>query len=136
MATAADNRGVQPDERDGADGGGPALPSSPTGRVPQWVLDEAAGFPVSPIPWRPEPPAPPRRRRRVLRTLLAVVLVLALAYTAAQLLGPAPRVGQQPPPSVDAGAPQSSGPPATGPLATGPLADRPTPPAGAASSPL
>jgi hypothetical protein len=103
----------------------PALPSSPTGRVPQWVLDEAAGFPVSPVPWRPAPPPPRRRPRRVRRALLAVVLVLAIAYAGANLLGPSPRV-QTPAPSVDAGAPPS----------TGPLADRPTPPADAARSPL
>jgi hypothetical protein len=129
VAPTADNRGVQPDETSAAGGGPPALPSSPTGRVPQWVLDEAAGFPVSPVPWRAGPPEPPRRRRRgrrLLRALLAVVLVLAVGYGAAELVGPAPGVADRPGPSVDAGAPP----------ATGPLGDRPTPPAGVARSPL
>jgi hypothetical protein len=116
---------VQPDERD-TDGGPPGLPSSPTGRVPQWVLDEAAGFPVSPVSWRTEPPARPRRRRRLLRALVVVAVVLGLAFGGAELLGPAQRAVPRPAPSVDAGAPPS----------TGPLADRPTPPSDAARSPL
>src|SRR5690349_13550927 len=42
------------------------LRTSPTGRVPQWVLDEASGRGPDPEPWRgwaPVPPPPPRRRR-------------------------------------------------------------------------
>lgn len=103
-----------------------ALPTSPTGRIPQWVVDEAAGFPVAPLSWRPELAAPPRRRRRGLRVLLSVVVLLAVAIAAASLLGPTSRVRPQAAPSVDAGAPPS----------TGPLADRPTPPADVAASPL
>jgi hypothetical protein len=34
------------------------LPCSPTGRIPQWVRDEAAGRPAQPAP--PGPPAPSR----------------------------------------------------------------------------
>jgi hypothetical protein len=117
---------VHPDDRNAADGGPPALPTSPTGRVPQWVLDEAAGFPVSPIPWRPAVLEPPRRRRRGPRGLLAAVVVFVLALGAAGLLDRTPRVLERPAPSVDAGAPPS----------TGPLADRPTPSADAARSPL
>jgi len=55
------------------------LPRSPTGRVPQWVVDEAAGFAVPPPAWRTDdvpPPPPPRRRSLVGR--LAVVVALAL----------------------------------------------------------
>ena len=116
---------MQPDERNAA-GGPPGLPSSPTGRVPQWVLDEAAGFPVSPVPWRTDPPAPPRRRRRLLRALLVLAVVLGLAFAVAELVGPAQRAVPRPAPSVDAGTPPS----------TGPLAERPTPPADASRSPL
>ena len=29
------------------------LPRSPTGRVPKWVIEEAAGRQVDPEPWRP-----------------------------------------------------------------------------------
>lgn len=121
---------MQPEESNAADGGRPALPSSPTGRVPQWVLDEAAGFPVVAGSWRFDQPQPPgRRRRRLLRALLAVVLVLGLAFGAAELLGPTAPAVRLPGPAVDA-------PPADEPPVTGPLADRPRPPADVASSPL
>ena len=117
---------MQQNGGDAADAGPPPLPSSPTGRVPQWVLDEAAGFRVEPVPWRVDPPEPPRRRRRGLRALLAAVLVLVVALVAVALLDPAPRIRQQPAPSVDAGPPP----------ATGPLTDRPTPPTDASPTPL
>jgi len=68
-------------ELDEADGDRPP-PSSPTGRVPQWVLDDAARRALPPVP----PPARrPGRRRRALG-FLAVTLVLVLA--AGVLLGP------------------------------------------------
>ncbi|GAB3358925.1 matrixin family metalloprotease [Modestobacter lapidis] len=90
------------------DGAGPRLPAglprSATGRVPQWVIDEAAGPPPSPVP--PEPPVPPvppepwragasaaqppRRRRLRSRGPAAVVLVIGLALGAAHLAGPDP----------------------------------------------
>ncbi|MCW2578754.1 MAG: peptidase metallopeptidase [Blastococcus sp.] len=91
------------------------LPSSPTGRVPQWVLDEALGHPTEPIPWRsdlpwPGPVAPAPRRRRGLRGLLAVVAVLGLGGGAVALGERGPGLwdppGAQtiatPPPPVDA----------------------------------
>lgn len=60
------------------------LPRSRTGRVPQWVRDEAAGRAVTPTPWRAAPdtfralPEPPRRPRgRNALFVLAVVAVLA-----------------------------------------------------------
>ncbi|GAB2920558.1 hypothetical protein GCM10027047_17440 [Rhodococcus aerolatus] len=56
----------------------PDVPRSPTGRVPQWVLDEATGRPATPAPWRAGPPVlgpPPRRARRW--RAVGVVLVLA-----------------------------------------------------------
>jgi hypothetical protein len=74
---------------DGDPGIGP--PSSPTGRVPQWVLDEAAGLRVEPVPWRtPVPPPPPRRLRgrTLLRALLVVPLVVLLSLGASVLVGP------------------------------------------------
>jgi hypothetical protein len=43
------------------------LPRTPSGRIPQWMLDEAAGRRVEPVPWR-SPPQPlygdDRRARR------------------------------------------------------------------------
>ncbi len=60
------------------------LPRSPTGRVPQWVMDQAAGRPIEAAPFRaptgPSPLGPPRTRRsRATRSsAVAVVLVAAL----------------------------------------------------------
>jgi hypothetical protein len=78
----------------GADGGdaGP-FPRSPSGLVPQWVLDEAAGYPVQPLPWRAADPAPQPRRRRGLRAGLRALVVLGLVLLtigAAVLVGPGP----------------------------------------------
>lgn len=117
---------------DGGPGTGP-LPSSPTGRVPQWVLDEAAGIRVDPVPWRtPLPPPPPRRRRRrsVLRALLVVPLVVLLSQGAAVLVGPSTwpwaAVGTDLPSAV---------PQVTAPTPTSPP-DRPTPGREASRTPL
>lgn len=57
------------------------LPRSPTGRVPQWVVDEAAGRAVEPTGWRSPPgaqlhaPLPARRSRPVAPVVLLVLLV-------------------------------------------------------------
>jgi hypothetical protein len=78
------------DQYDPAAGAGP-VPTSPTGRVPQWVLDEAAGRPVEPLPWRSDGvmPAPRRPRgRTLLHALVVVPLVLLLSLGAAVLVGP------------------------------------------------
>lgn len=57
------------------------LPRSPSGRVPQWVVDEAVGYPVEPDAWRAYPaPEPPRRRRSLLRRLTVVVCVALVAW--------------------------------------------------------
>lgn len=63
------------------------LPRSPTGRVPQWVLDEAAGTPTAPTAWRTDAPpvghAPThRRRRRAWPVVLVVALTVALVGAA------------------------------------------------------
>jgi hypothetical protein len=65
-------------------------PHGASGRVPQWVLDEAAGRPGEPVPWRPPVPMPPRRRRGrgLLHALLVVPLVVVLGLAAAVLVGP------------------------------------------------
>src|SRR5436305_11576086 len=70
------------------DGGAlPGLPrvrTSPTGRVPQWVLDEALGGPSPAEAWRvwsPPEVRPYRRPARGWRIYLGVVAVVALALT-------------------------------------------------------
>ena len=108
---------------------GTPLPSSPTGRVPQWVLDEAAGMPGSELgrPW----PAPSRRRWRA---PLGVLTVLALVLGGLNLAGtldwpwtprPVAPVSEPPAPSP---APPTDRPTPGG--ATVPLGRPPLPPAG------
>lgn len=107
-------------------GDGPRIPVSPTGRVPRWVLDEAAGRTAPPNPPRAwTPPGPPRRRSSALRGLLAVVVVLASSLGAAVLTGELPGAG--PPAVTDPTA--GSGP-------GGPAGERPTPGREAAPEPL
>lgn len=58
------------------------LPRSPTGRVPKWVIDEAAGRRVDPEPWRPPGSAQadlPRVKARRRRSLWWWVAGVALA---------------------------------------------------------
>jgi hypothetical protein len=62
------------------------LPSSPSGRVPQWIVDDALGLSAQPEPWR-SPAPPPRRRRR--RGLWGGLLVVAAVVGAATLVDPA-----------------------------------------------
>lgn len=122
---------------DGDDGTGPDWPTSPSGRVPQWVLDEAA-YGSSPAP----PPLPPRRlfRRIALRIPVVLALVVALGVCTGALTGPgswpgAPvlrdtvRIDAAPP--VDGGASPS---PVEQPAA-GRLPDRPAPGVDAAPGP-
>jgi hypothetical protein len=116
------------DEHDTA-GGDPyavtgPVPTSPSGRVPRWVLDEAAGRPVDPVPWRSfaPPPAPRRRRgRTLLHALLVVPLVVLLSLGAAVLVGPSTWPWRP----VDPGAAAPAVPSATPPTLTTPP-DRPT----------
>jgi hypothetical protein len=64
------------------DGGTPqGVRTSPTGRVPQWVLDEALGRPTLTEPWRAWTPKDARRSRRRGRSALGVIVVAALALT-------------------------------------------------------
>jgi hypothetical protein len=101
----------------------PVLPAAPSGRVPQWVVDEAAGFPA-PAPWRAPPPPPPRRRGpgAGARALALLVLLLALAVGAVVLAGPGPWL--RVPPALDAAPAVVPEPPAAEPPA--PPRDRPT----------
>ena len=96
------------------------VPRSPTGRVPKWVMDEAAGnSPSEAVPFRAAPStstpllASPRPRRRflgVVALVVAIALVLGVAWsmkgivaqsrdTAAAL--PAPAQRSAPPPGVE-----------------------------------
>ncbi|TQN40736.1 matrixin [Blastococcus colisei] len=123
-----------PAERDPVSGDGP---SPPSGRVPQWVLDEAAGLRVEPMPWRspgPPPPPPRRRGRRTLRALLVVPLVVLLSLTAAVLVGPSTWPWSPVDPDVPA-AGSTAVPTATPPTPTSPP-DRPTAGREAARTPL
>ena len=62
----------------------PDVPRSPSGRVPQWVLDEAAGRPSEPVAFRAwqsddfGAPTPKARRRGRVRATVAVVALAAL----------------------------------------------------------
>lgn len=85
------------------------LPSSPTGRVPQWVRDEAAGRPADAQAWRSWSPggdvaalAPRRRRRRFLR-LLTSAAVIAVLVGAVLLVDRTGVLGGRATPSVAAG---------------------------------
>jgi hypothetical protein len=90
------------------------LPTSASGRVPQWVFDELSGRPVPAEPWRAWAPGVPARRRRLpsrLRGILSVLLVMGLSLGAAHLAGPrsatdaAPqtsRTGSFPTPGIEA----------------------------------
>jgi Matrixin len=116
---------------DGDPGIGP--PSSPTGRVPQWVLDEAAGLRVEPVPWRtPVPPPPPRRLRgrTLLRALLVVPLVVLLSLGASVLVGPSTWPWTRVAADLPSAAPEITPPTPTSPP------DRPTPGREAARTPL
>jgi hypothetical protein len=67
---------------EGTDGDDPSLSRSPTGRIPQWVLDDAARRALPPVP-------PARRRRRGGRRGLGfIALVLAAVLGAGVLLAP------------------------------------------------
>ena len=72
------------------------LPRSPTGRVPKWVIEEAAGRRVDPEPWRPpgspqqdlHRSRPARRRRRSFWWWTAgLTLVAVVAGVLAGVLG-------------------------------------------------
>lgn len=120
---------------DGGRATGPGLPASPTGRVPQWVLDEAA------YAGRPPGPARPRRSagRTALRALVVFVLVLALGVGTGALTGPGSWPGapvvrdvvQVDAAPVDGG----SGASPTAPPSAGRLPDRPAPGVEAAPTP-
>lgn len=110
----------------------PGLRRSPTGRTPQWVVDEALGLPVAAVPWRaPGPPARRRRGRGVLG-LLAVVLVVAGSLGAAFLTGTVPWPRESP---AVVAAPPGPAPDRSVPTTAAAPTDRPTPGAGARSAP-
>ncbi|MGE3812248.1 MAG: matrixin family metalloprotease [Candidatus Nanopelagicales bacterium] len=107
----------------------PGIPSSPTGRVPQWVLDEAAGRPAEPVPfrsWAPPDagtrfgtPAPRRKRGAAVAVLLVAALALGAVLWGARVPervvaepdGPVPTLPTgTASPQAPAGRPDSAGP--------------------------
>ena len=60
------------------------LPRAPSGRIPQWVIDEAAGTPPEPTEWRATvtPIATYRRRRRHGSRAAATVIIVVVALGA------------------------------------------------------
>ena len=111
----------------------PRLPTSPSGRTPRWVLDEAAGLPVAADAWRAAGPPSPRRRAAGLRGLLAVVLVVAGSLGAALLTGAVPWPWDRP---VAGEPPSALAPDRSGTTSAPTPTDRPTPGTGASPSPL
>ncbi|RBY92264.1 peptidase [Blastococcus sp. TBT05-19] len=104
------------------------LPASPSGRVPQWVLQEAAGVTAPPEPWRGAV-APPRRRRG----LWSGLLVAAAVAGAVALVDPSELPWAQRLPQASPGLPASSEParPTDRPTPSGllvPLGPPPLPP--------
>jgi hypothetical protein len=103
----------------------PDVPRSPSGRVPQWVLDEAAGRPSEPVPFRAwqsdafSAPSPKARRRSRVRATVAVValaaLVSGIVWWGQQ--GTAPPSYADPPP--EAPAPTSPAPSQSTPASNG-----------------
>jgi hypothetical protein len=119
-------------EGDPGSGHGP-VPTSPTGRVPQWVLDEAAGIRVEPVPRRspgPPPRRPRRRGRTLLHALLVVPLVVLLSLGAAVLVGPSSWPWSPVAPALPTAVPSATPPTPTAPP------DRPTAGVEAARTPL
>ncbi len=101
------------------------LPASSSGRVPQWVRDEAAGRPVHHESWRTGSPpagvgtpAPGRRgRARLPRWLTAVVVLVALVGVALLVDRPGlPGSRSLPPVAGDTGFPSPGGDAAGEPL--------------------
>ena len=114
------------DQRPGPEPGS-RLPTSPSGRTPQWVVDEALGLPVQPVPWRAPGPTARRRRGSGLLGLLAVLLVVGGSLGAAVLTGAVPW-------PWDRAAPAGLAPDRSVPVAAAPT-DRPTPGVEASRSP-
>ena len=84
--TASHRRPARGARRNGFGSGMPSddVPRFPSGRVPQWVIDEAHGrAPQHEVPWRSYPSAPGtpslrQRRRRWSRGLTSALVVLAI----------------------------------------------------------
>ncbi|MGN6600145.1 MAG: hypothetical protein ACTHMW_12820, partial [Actinomycetes bacterium] len=90
------------------DAGAPApddLPRSKTGRIPQWVVDEALGRDAEATgfrTWTPAEVSVQRRRRRLLPALTALVIVGLVGFGVTRIgIGPL----------VTASAPARQGPP-------------------------
>jgi hypothetical protein len=115
------------------------IPRSPSGRIPQWVLDQALGKPVGPVPFRPPTDvAPPRRRSRtprilvVLCVLVPILLLVGVAArdhrwpfgnpaASAEPVGAVPGVARQaPPPGLEESTAPLGAPPD---VAAGPEGD-------------
>ncbi len=104
---------------------GRTLPSSPTGRIPQWVHDEVAHALAPPEPWRSWTPREPRRRKRRNWSNIggAALVGLGLVGSHVGLLAAPPVAGASAPPNVPSPGGDSSddplGTPMTPPAAGG-----------------
>ena len=103
--------------------GVPRMPTSPTGRVPQWVVDDATGT-------APLPPRLPRRRRRGRWAVPLVVAGVAagLAFTEPPAWPRAPGMPAAAPAPPAAAAPAAPTDRPTPAGATTPLGRPPLPP--------
>ncbi|WP_246078430.1 matrixin family metalloprotease [Modestobacter excelsi] len=106
-------------------------PSSPTGRIPQWVHDEMAQALAPPDPWRSWSPREPRRRKRrnwsTIGGAALVVCIVGLGLVGAHfgvLPGGASVAGASPAPAMPSPGGNSSDDPLGTPM---------TPPAGGGS---
>lgn len=95
----------------------PKLRSSPTGRIPQWAMDEALGRYTEPEPFRGpvsgggQPGGRRSRRRPTLRTLCAVLAAAGVVGSALYLQVSGHSAGDQPAFSADAARNNTSPPP-------------------------
>lgn len=93
------------------------VPTSPTGRVPRWVLDEAVGRLVDSIPMRAGHPSPLRGRSRLALRVVAAAALIAVAAAATVAFDRSTSTPPAPTAAEPAAAEPVSGAPRTAPPA-------------------